>query len=228
MSFAMSSLKSQTTMRKFLFEGLWNDDSSDELAFDFVGHVGSGREKSATAELVGPTLPTSATSCTPGISSASDCVLLSAISIPVTQSPLPEPDIQVLDPVFTSPSCELARKRKKSYKLNKHLQDSWAAKLPWAEAVMGADGRISQVRCKVYSFVERREKLLVPKIDSLWKHAGRRKALCDSTKVKKGKYYYLGHNQHMKNENIYYAKVGESILDKVAAGLTQERKKKMV
>jgi hypothetical protein len=53
---------------------------------------------------------------------------------------------------------------------------------------MGVDGRISQVRCKVCSFVKRRKKLLVPKIDSLWKHAGRRKALCDSVKVKKGEY----------------------------------------
>jgi hypothetical protein len=65
---------------------------------------------------------------------------------------------------------------------------------------MGADGRVSQVRCKVCSFVERREKLLVPKIDSLWKHVGWRKALCDTMKVKKGEYYYLGHNQHIKNE----------------------------
>lgn len=78
------------------------------------------------------------------------------------------------------------------------FQDSWAAKLPWAEAVMGAEGRVSQVQSKVCSFVERREKLLVPKIDSLWKHAGRRKALCDTMKVKKGEYYCLGQNQHIK------------------------------
>jgi hypothetical protein len=46
--------------------------------------------------------------------------------------------------------------------------------------------------------------------------------------VKKGEYYYLGHNQHIKNEDIYYARAGESILDKIATRLTQERKKKMV
>jgi hypothetical protein len=224
----MSSSKSQTTMRKFLFEGFQNNDTSDELAFDFVGHVGSDREKSAAADFVGPALLISTATCAPDASSTSDCMLLNAISTPVTPSPLPEPDIQVLDPSFASPSHELARKRKKSYELNRHFQDSWAAKLPWAKAVMGTDGRISQVQCKVCSFVERREKLLVPKIDSLWKHAGRRKALCDSAKVKKGKYYYLGHNQHIKNEGIYYARAGESILDKIAAGLTQERKKKMV
>jgi hypothetical protein len=94
------------------------------MAFDSVGHVGSDREKSATAELIGPVLPISVATCAPGASSASDCVLLNAISTPVTQSPLPEPNIQVLDPVFASPSHELARKRKKSYELNMHFQDS--------------------------------------------------------------------------------------------------------
>ena len=47
-------------------------------------------------------------------------------------------------------------------------------------------------------------------------------------KVKKGEYYYLGQNQHIKNEQIYYAMVGENILEKVVVGLTQECKKKMV
>jgi hypothetical protein len=220
----MSSSKSQTTMRKFLFQGFRNTDFSDELGFDLVGFR-SGREISPDAEPMAAVLPASTGSAAPAASSASDCVLLNAISTPVTQ---PEPDLEVLDSVFASPSHELARKRKKSYELNRHFQDSWAAKLPWAEAVMGADRRISQVRCKVCTFVERRDKLLVAKIDSLWKHAGRRKALCNSAKLKKGEYYYLGQNQHIKNKQIYYARAGESILDKVAAGFTQERKKKMV
>jgi hypothetical protein len=71
-------------MRKFLFEGFWNDVASDELAFDFMGHVGSGREKSATVEPFGPVLPIFAVTCALGASSASDCVLLSVISTPVT------------------------------------------------------------------------------------------------------------------------------------------------
>jgi hypothetical protein len=61
--------------------------------------------------------------------------------------------------------------------------------------MVGVDGRITQVRCKVCSNVERREKLLVPKIDLLWKHACRCKALVDMAKVKRGEYYYLGSNQ---------------------------------
>jgi hypothetical protein len=49
-------------------------------------------------------------------------------------------------------------------------------------------------------FFERRDKLLIAKINSLWKHVGWRKALCDTLKVKKGKYYYHGQNQHIRNK----------------------------
>jgi hypothetical protein len=82
-------------------------------------------------------------------------VLVSALN--VDPKPCPEPDVLVLDPVLASPSHELAKKRKKGYELNRHFQDSWAAKLPWTEAVVGVDGRITQVRCKVCSDVKRRE-----------------------------------------------------------------------
>jgi hypothetical protein len=72
-------------------------------------------------------------------------VLLNAISTPAKASVLVEPNLQVLDPMLGSPSHELARKKKKGYELNLHFQDSWEAKLPWAEAVIGADSRVSQV-----------------------------------------------------------------------------------
>ena len=52
--------------------------------------------------------------------------------------------------------------------------------------------------------------------------------MCDSTKLKKGEYYYLGQNQYIKHEQIYYARASERILDKVATGFIQEHKKKMV
>jgi hypothetical protein len=63
--------------------------------------------------------------------------------------------------------------------------------MPWAEAVIRAIGQVTQVCCKIYSKVEQREKPLVPKIDSLYKHAWRRRALTDIGKVKRGEYYYL-------------------------------------
>ena len=50
----------------------------------------------------------------------------------------------------------------------------------------------------------------------------------DMAKVKKGEYYYLGSNQHVKNEHVYHAKGGETILKKLEAGVVMERHKKLV
>jgi hypothetical protein len=69
-----------------------------------------------------------------------DCMLVSALN--VDPKPYPGPDLFVLDPTLVSPSHELAKKRKKGYKLNRHFQESWTAKLLWTEVVVGVDGRI--------------------------------------------------------------------------------------
>ena len=75
-------------------------------------------------------------------------------------------------------------------------------RLPWAESVLGRDGRVTQVRSKVCSEVEGRKKLLAPKINFLWKHAGRRRAFTSITSVKNGDHYFLTTNQHVRNERL--------------------------
>ncbi len=45
------------------------------------------------------------------------------------------------------------------------FQDIWVVKLPWVEAVMGLNGKLSMVKCKVCNFVEMKDKSLVPKFD---------------------------------------------------------------
>ena len=49
------------------------------------------------------------------------CVLLNTISISAKASVLVGPNLQILDPMLTSPSHTLARKRKKGYELNLHF-----------------------------------------------------------------------------------------------------------
>jgi hypothetical protein len=56
------------------------------------------------------------------------------------------------------------------YEMNCRFQNSWGTKLPWAESIMGVDGKITQVKCKMCIIIEGRNKLLVPKLDLLWKH----------------------------------------------------------
>jgi hypothetical protein len=49
----------------------------------------------------------------------------------------------------------------------------WVTKLPWAKVVVGCDGKLMIVQCKVHNEIECRENLLVSKFDSLQKHARR-------------------------------------------------------
>jgi hypothetical protein len=135
-------------------------------------------------------------------SSESDCIVMTAISAP-TQSPL-DSDVQIVDSAVASSLHAAARQRRQSYEQNRHWQDSWAAKLPWAESVLGRDGSVMQVRCRICSEVEGREKILAPKIDGLWKHDGHRRALITFRSVKKGEHYFLATNQHVKNERRYF------------------------
>jgi hypothetical protein len=144
-SCAMASSKLQTTMRKFLFDGPWSAYNSDALGFLSIGFTGAPHVEAAAVVPAAPNLSIPTGSSATSASQSSECVLLNAISTPAKASVLVEPNLQVLDPMLGSPSHELARKKKKGYELNLHFQDSWEAKLPWAEAVIGADSRVSQV-----------------------------------------------------------------------------------
>jgi hypothetical protein len=96
---------------------------------------------------------------------------------------------------------------------------------------MGADGDVTQIRCRICTEVEGREELHVLKINSLHKHSGHWKAVTTTERVKKGKFYYVSTNQHIKNERVYYARrgaVGETIIQQVAYGTMRERRCKLV
>lgn len=119
--------------------------------------------------------------------------------------------VEELDPTKASPAHDLACARRRGYERNRVWQDSWAARLPWAESVVSENGDVRQVRCKICTEVDGRDKLLVPKIDSLWKHASRRRALATHGKLQAGQFYFLvSGNAHVKNEKIYFAKLGRA------------------
>ncbi len=66
-----------------------------------------------------------------------------------------------------------------------------SVKLPWTKSTANACGKVHQVKCKVYTKIEGKEKLFPPKLDNLWKHSGRRKALATIRKVCKANEYYM-------------------------------------
>ncbi len=43
-----------------------------------------------------------------------------------------EPQCEVMDPILEQENITLTKKRKKSYEMNMHFEDTWAIKLPWA------------------------------------------------------------------------------------------------
>ncbi len=47
------------------------------------------------------------------------------------------------------------KKMKKKYELNCCFQESWVTKLPWENFVIAVDGKLTQVKCKVYNVMER-------------------------------------------------------------------------
>lgn len=219
----------QAPLRKFLYAGCVPPmQDSNGLEFPNQSDVKTEDEWYEFAAVAGGVSASQASnvpasSISPATSGGSlDCVVLETLSMPAKAKVL---DVTVLDPAIASPAHEEAWKRK-SYELNQHFQDSWVAKCPWVEPVMGVDGHIMQVLCKVCTDIEGREKLLVPKIDSLMKHAMRRRATTDIGKVKRSEYFYLGNNQHVKNERIFFVKGGETILTKVMAGVKKERRLK--
>ena len=113
-----------------------------EKAHVFVSFVvSSNASPFDNAKLVAP-VPTQ--------SSNSDCILLDASNTPA-KGPLS--NLEVLDLVLASPCHENMRKRR-SYEVNRHFQDSWVAKLPWVKSVIGVDNKVSQVKCRICTTVE--------------------------------------------------------------------------
>jgi hypothetical protein len=77
--------------------------------------------------------------------------------------------------ITNNPPCEA--QKKKNYDKSRKFQALWAACLPWAELFMGADGLCQYVKCTICSIITRKQKILVPKWDTLQKHGGRRKVI---------------------------------------------------
>jgi len=59
------------------------------------------------------------------------------------------------------------------------------------------------VKCKIYTKVECKDKLVVPKLDGLHKHNQRRKCKQPKPRQKVGEFYTNANSQHAKNKKIY-------------------------
>jgi hypothetical protein len=86
------------------------------------------------------------------------------------------------------------------------FQNVWSAKLPWVEFVVDKQGKVNLVRCKVFSKINGKAKMFAPKIESLHKHVGKKKALMVVLGVCGAREYYMSKDSvHAKNETWLYA-----------------------
>jgi hypothetical protein len=124
--------------------------------------------------------------------------------------------------------CPL-QKLKKSYDHRRKFLLEWVAKLPRAESVLATNVVFHNVRCKVYTTIDKKPCLLVPKWDTLMKHEGRRKAKKDLSKlnVKKGEWYNSKSCKHKQNQTLFFTRTPTNVLQQVNKNthLELERKK---
>jgi hypothetical protein len=77
----------------------------------------------------------------------------------------------------------LEKKPWRSYEKTRVFQDMRACHFPWAEVVVGEDGLVAHVQCKICNNIEGKPKLLTPKLDTFYKHVGRHKATIPSFNI---------------------------------------------
>jgi len=78
------------------------------------------------------------------------------------------------------------------YDLSNCFQNVEVTQLFWVKFIVGANGRVHKVKCKVCRKIKEHNKLLVSKLNSLWKRIGQRKATTTILNVvAMGEYYFL-------------------------------------
>jgi len=83
------------------------------------------------------------------------------------------------------------------------FQDTWACHFPWAKAIVGEDGLVAQVRCKICNNIEEKPKSLTLKFKTLQKHNRCHKATIPSFNIVIEDYFYCKDATHAKNERTY-------------------------
>ncbi len=88
--------------------------------------------------------------------------------------------------------------------MNHKFQDVWALKMRWVEPIFNEVGLVTSMKCHVYSKIEKKDKVVVVKWDSIEKHVSKKKAF-------DGKWFMDPKYGHAKNE-IAYAQLSTTIV----------------
>jgi hypothetical protein len=71
-------------------------------------------------------------------------------------------------------TTHVEKKWKAQWQVIRNFQNTWVAKFPWVEPVIREDCKLHHLQCRICTNVEHRENLLMPILDGLNKHSGKR------------------------------------------------------
>jgi hypothetical protein len=99
------------------------------------------------------------------------------------------------------------------------FQVFWAIKFPGVIIVIGLEGKMTHVSCRMCNEVEKRKKLLDFTFDGLQKHARHWKTMFTQPRVVVTRYYISNTSQPVKNELHYVVFDGQTfVVQQVANG----------
>jgi hypothetical protein len=84
-------------------------------------------------------------------------------------NPIDVKDVHFLIPKNGEKNCDT--------NVNRKFLDAWALKMPWAEPIFNEIGLVISMKCYVYSKIEKRDKVLVAKWDSIENHVSKKKLM---------------------------------------------------
>jgi len=109
--------------------------------------------------------------------------------------------------------------------LNHCFKNAKVTKLLWVKFIVGANERVHKVKCKVCRKIKGHNKLLVLKLNFLWKHDCQIKTIITILNVVgMGEYYFLKKNQHVFNESLYVSSGKHYVVQQVVAKIVVKLK----
>jgi hypothetical protein len=98
----------------------------------------------------------------------------------------------------------------------------------WVEFCLGSNGNLQTIKCRIYSEVERKDKIFATKLDSFCKHVGQSKVERNiGTNVKNGDWYHFKDNKHAKNYKLLGFRSHGNVVTQLANGMAEDNQRKV-
>ncbi len=155
--------------------------------------------------------PNISTSFAPSSLSPTSPAIMKGKSLLVFES---TPTSESIDHMSNLKHNERKRKRPKrsEWEINKVFQNWWATRFPWFEPICGPNRKMKMIKCKICFNIEGKEKLIVPKLNSLIKHFGLKKCSKAKPWIILGQSFLCPFNVHVKNDKLHASRGSDIVV----------------